>query len=140
MEHGDQIKIAEWLKLKPAFLSRILSGGSRPSPLRSEELEKISGIPMRHWLLLNHEDLRILVIAAWEKKYIRMEGGKKAIVAERAGITLRHMDYLLNTDRSASRKLALRLEEITGIDKVVWVFGSKEERNLAWERMEERLS
>ena len=65
MKHGEQMKIAEWLGLKPAFLSRILNGEKRPSPKRSEALETISGIPIRHWLLLDHKELKRMVFIAW---------------------------------------------------------------------------
>jgi len=76
MKHGDQIRIAEWLGLKPAFLSRILSGEKRPSPRRSENLEKISGIPMRHWLLLDHEELKRMVFISWAARSDRTRGGR----------------------------------------------------------------
>lgn len=70
MQHGDQKKIAAWLKVKNSFLSKIFSTGKnhkRPSPARAEELEKISGVSFRTWLRADPDLLKNAVFEAWEK-------------------------------------------------------------------------
>lgn len=60
----------------------------------------------------------------------------KNIVAKRAKVTPRYLDYLLSGERNASPRMALRLESVTGIPKSVWVFGTPAERQKAWENQE----
>lgn len=51
---------------------------------------------------------------------------------EKIGITRRHLNYLLRGHCNATAKTARSFEQITGIPKEIWVFGSAEERQAAW--------
>lgn len=51
----------------------------------------------------------------------------KAYVVKMAGINRKHMDHILAGRRRPSSGLALRLEQITGIDRRVWVWGTTDE-------------
>jgi len=48
-------------------------------------------------------------------------------------ISRRHLNHLLSGARNASPKTAKRLEAATGIPKDVWVFGTAEERQNAFD-------
>jgi plasmid maintenance system antidote protein VapI len=55
-------------------------------------------------------------------------------IAKKAGVTRRYIDYLLSADRDASPAVAKRIERATGIDKQVWTFGTKRQRQDAWKK------
>lgn len=58
-------------------------------------------------------------------------------IANKAGVTGRYIAYLLDAERDASPKTAVRLERATGINRTIWTFGSKIERRRAWKKMME---
>lgn len=53
-------------------------------------------------------------------------------VTKKIGITKRHLHYLLEGHCNATAKTARRLEQVTGIEKELWVFGSAVRRQKAW--------
>lgn len=53
-------------------------------------------------------------------------------VIKKIGITKRHLDYLLEGHCNATAKTARRIEQVTGIEKELWVFGSAFRRQKAW--------
>lgn len=59
----------------------------------------------------------------------------KAHIANKAGLSLRHIDYLLKGERDATAKTARLLESVSGVPKEVWVFGSSDERLDAWQKV-----
>ncbi len=58
----------------------------------------------------------------------------KEHIANKVGVTVRCLDYLLRAERDARPSLARRFERVTGIDKSLWVFGTKHQRQQAWKR------
>lgn len=53
------------------------------------------------------------------------------------GITPRHLNYILAGTRNPTPKVARRLEEVTGVAKEIWMFGTPEERRSAWKQVKE---
>jgi plasmid maintenance system antidote protein VapI len=53
--------------------------------------------------------------------------------AEKIGIKGYFLNHILNSRRPCPPPLALKLEKVTGIDRTVWVWGTKEEKRTAWE-------
>lgn len=62
----------------------------------------------------------------------RMKSSKDA-VAGRAGISRRHLAYILAGEKNAAPRTATALQSVTGIPREVWVFGSAAQRMRAWE-------
>lgn len=58
----------------------------------------------------------------------------KTIIAEKVGITTRHLQYLLRAERNASPKLARKLSRVTGVPKEMWCFGTRKQREAAWKK------
>lgn len=61
----------------------------------------------------------------------------KRELSQKAGVSQRHLEYLLRAERNASPQLALRLERITKIDRGVWVFGTPTQRRRAWKNFQQ---
>lgn len=61
-------------------------------------------------------------------------GKVKAMVAQKANITPRHLDFILMAERNASPGTARLLEKATKIPKSTWVFGTKTERTCSWKK------
>lgn len=59
---------------------------------------------------------------------------KQIDVAKAASVSRVHLNTILSGKRTASPKLATRLEKITGIAREIWVFGTPEERRAAWNK------
>lgn len=57
---------------------------------------------------------------------------KQVMVAKNVGITAIHLNAILAGRRNASPKLAMRLQEATGVSREIWIFGSSAERRAAW--------
>jgi len=53
-------------------------------------------------------------------------------VAREAGIKAYFLNHILKSRRQCPSALAPKLEKLTGIDRTVWVWGSKEEKREAW--------
>ena len=51
------------------------------------------------------------------------------------GVGREHMNAPINGRKNPSPKLAARLEEVTGVNKTIWVFGMPEERRAAWNKV-----
>ena len=64
----------------------------------------------------------------------------KEHTATRAGISRRHLDYLLAAERNASPLMARRLEKATGIARERWVFGTPAQRQAAWKKFQKDFS
>ena len=62
---------------------------------------------------------------------------KQIDIARRAGIHALHLNAVLAGRRNPSPRLALRLEQATGIDRQIWVFGTPDERRAAWKKFKE---
>lgn len=61
-----------------------------------------------------------------------------ATIAKKAGITERHLYYLLEGRRHASPGIAANLERITGLPRELWVFPERApERRAAWKKFKE---
>ena len=65
MRTETQKQIAQWCGLREPFLSQIFNGRKRPSAMRAAELEEITGVSLRDWLLLPHDELKRKVIVAY---------------------------------------------------------------------------
>lgn len=52
--------------------------------------------------------------------------------AQKFGITREHLNALINGRKRPSPEMALRMEAATGIGRSVWIFGSPEEKKVAW--------
>lgn len=57
--------------------------------------------------------------------------------AKDMGITTRYLYYILAGTRNPTPKVARRLEEVTGVAKEVWIFGTGPERRAAWKKAKE---
>jgi hypothetical protein len=55
-------------------------------------------------------------------------------IAEMAGIKAYFFNHILNARKGCPPSLAPKLEELTGIDRKVWVWGSKEKKRAAWNK------
>lgn len=81
------------------------------------------------------------LIASLKARIKELKGPKKptrisqANLAERVGISTRHINGILNGRKNPSVKLALRLQKATGVAREVWMFGGPEERRAAWRKM-----
>ena len=53
-------------------------------------------------------------------------------IAEMAGIKAYFLNHILNARKGCPPSLAPKLEKLTGIDRRVWVWGSKEKKRAAW--------
>ena len=60
----------------------------------------------------------------------------KLHIAKAAGISVRHLRYLIVAERQPTTRVAIRLERVTGIPKEIWAFGNKEDRMAAWDDFE----
>ncbi len=58
----------------------------------------------------------------------------RQFAVRRARISPRHLSYLVAGERRAYPDVALRLEKATGINKDVWMFGSRRARQDAWKK------
>jgi hypothetical protein len=52
----------------------------------------------------------------------------KNLVAERADISRRYLDYLLSGEKDARPGIAARLETVTTIHRSIWTFGTSQQR------------
>lgn len=53
-------------------------------------------------------------------------------VAIQMGVSRPHLNAVLQGKRQPSGKLAVRLEEITGVPASVWIAGTPEQKRTAW--------
>ncbi len=53
-------------------------------------------------------------------------------VAESAGIKAYFLNHILHARKPCPPSLAPKLEKLTGIDRRVWVWGSREKKQVAW--------
>lgn len=53
-------------------------------------------------------------------------------IAQKAGVAREHLNALINGRKNPSPKLATRLQEVTGVSREIWIFGTPEERRAAW--------
>jgi len=60
-----------------------------------------------------------------QTKFKHILNDKVKNIAIKAGIHPHSLTNILNGSRSASKKLALKLEKITGIDKIYWLYSEK---------------
>lgn len=61
-----------------------------------------------------------------------------ATIAKKAGISERHLYYLIEGRKHASPGVAANLEQITGLPRELWVFPERaSERRAAWNRFKE---
>lgn len=58
-------------------------------------------------------------------------------IAQFVPITEKYLSDILNNRRNPSRKTAVRLEQITGIPKEIWVFGSGSEKREAFNALKD---
>lgn len=63
----------------------------------------------------------------------RTKSSEKVAVAGRAGISRRHLAYILAGEKNAAPRTAEALQAVTGIPKETWVFGTPGQRRQAWE-------
>ena len=56
-----------------------------------------------------------------------MERMTQKELAQRVGITRQHFSQIKARSRLPSRKLAVRLEKITGIKRMIWLYGTTDE-------------
>ena len=61
-------------------------------------------------------------------------------IAEMAGIKAYFLNHILHARKGCPPSLAPRLEELTGIDRKVWVWGSREKKQDEWNRFVNRSS
>ena len=54
-------------------------------------------------------------------------------IAEMVGIKAYFFNHILHARKACPPSLAPRLEKLTGIDRRVWVWGSREKRQAAWD-------
>lgn len=59
---------------------------------------------------------------------------KQKEYASRIGIGREYLNALINGRKNPSAKLAVRLQDVTGVAREVWIFGSPEERRAAWRK------
>jgi len=55
-------------------------------------------------------------------------------IAEMAGIKAYFLNHILHARKGCPPSLAPKLEELTGIDRKVWVWGSREKKQAEWNR------
>jgi plasmid maintenance system antidote protein VapI len=55
-------------------------------------------------------------------------------IAEMAGIKAYFLNHILHARKGCPPSLAPRLEELTGIDRKVWVWGSREKKQAEWNK------
>ena len=55
-------------------------------------------------------------------------------LSNQLGITPEHLSRIMTGKAAPSRKLALRLEEVTSIQAAIWILGSPTEKRDAWRR------
>ena len=55
-------------------------------------------------------------------------------IAELVGIKAYFFNHILHARKRCPPSLAPKLEEITGIDRRVWVWGSREKKKAAWKK------
>ncbi len=55
-------------------------------------------------------------------------------IAEMAGIKAYFLNHILHARKGCPPSLAPRLEELTGIDRKVWVWGSREKKQAEWDK------
>lgn len=58
-------------------------------------------------------------------------------IAKHCGVSPISLNAILAGRRNPSAKLAMRLQEATGISREVWIFGGPEERRAAWQKAKE---
>ena len=61
-------------------------------------------------------------------------------LARACGINPISLNAILGGRRNPSRKLAVRLEQATGVAREIWVFGTPEERRAAWNKAKAKES
>jgi DNA-binding transcriptional regulator YdaS (Cro superfamily) len=74
MRHGDQKNIARWAGLSQTMLCQIFKGVKRPSPSTARKLEERTGIDLRDWLFMPHEQLKQKVYLGY---LVSHQDGKK---------------------------------------------------------------
>ena len=62
---------------------------------------------------------------------------KQIEIAKLIGITKVHLNAIIAGRSNPSAKLAVRLQEATGVAREIWIFGSPEERRAAWKKAKE---
>lgn len=62
---------------------------------------------------------------------------KQIEIAKQTGVTKVHINAILSGRGNPSAKLAMRLQDATGIPREVWIFGTPEERRAAWKEAKE---
>jgi len=55
-------------------------------------------------------------------------------IAEMAGIKAYFFNHILQARKGCPPSLAPKLEELTGIDRKVWVWGSREQKREEWDK------
>jgi hypothetical protein len=55
-------------------------------------------------------------------------------IAEMAGIKAYFFNHILNARKGCPPSLAPKLEKLTGIDRKVWVWGSREKKRAEWNK------
>lgn len=55
-------------------------------------------------------------------------------IAEMVGIKAYFFNHILHARKKCPPSLAPKLEKLTGIDRRVWVWGSREKKRAAWEK------
>ncbi len=63
-----------------------------------------------------------------------MEKVTQRSVAESAGIKAYFLNHILHARKPCPPSLAPKLEKLTGIDRRVWVWGSREKKQAAWDQ------
>lgn len=59
---------------------------------------------------------------------------KQIEIAKLTGVSKVHLNAILSGRGNPSAKLAMRLQDATGIPREVWIFGTPEERRAAWNK------
>lgn len=62
---------------------------------------------------------------------------KQTDIAKAAGVSRVHLNTIITGKKTPSPKLAIQLEELTGVARDIWVFGTPEERRAAWNKAKE---
>lgn len=62
---------------------------------------------------------------------------KQIDIARQVGITPIHLNAVLAARRNPSARLAVKLEQATGVARTIWIFGTAEERRAAWAKFRE---
>ncbi len=63
-----------------------------------------------------------------------MEKVTQRKIAEMAGIKAYFLNHILHARKACPPSLAPKLEKLTGIDRRVWVWGSREKKRVAWNK------